>query len=119
NDGLSDLAVVNQQDNSVSILLNQNNGNFSQPNNAIVLGSNEVGPVAIAGGIFRLTDATHLTQPGDLVIANTTSNTATVLLGNGDGTFGEAPGSPFIVGAQPRAVVIADFNGDGNLDFAI
>lgn len=119
NDGLNDLAVVNQQDNSISILLNQNNGNFTQPNNAIVLGTNETGPAAIASGVFRLTDVTHLTQPADLVIANSTSNTVTVLLGNDDGTFFEAPGSPFPVGVQPRSVVIADFNNDGKLDFAV
>jgi len=119
NDNQTDLAVVNQQDNSISILLNQGNGNFSQPNPAIVLGTNETGPAAIASGVFRLTDTTHLTQPADLVIANSTSNTVTVLLGNGDGTFAEAPGSPFAVGLRPRTVVIADFNGDGNLDFAV
>ncbi len=90
NDGLNDLAVANQQDNSISILINQGGGNFTQLNNAIALGTNE-----------------------------TTSNTVTVLLGNGDGTFVEAPGSPFTVGAQPRAVAIADFNGDGQLDFAV
>src|SRR5262249_8402478 len=33
NDAKPDLAVANQQDNSISILLNQGNGNFSQPNN--------------------------------------------------------------------------------------
>lgn len=119
NDGRNDLAVVNQQDNSVSILINQGNGNFAQPNKAIALGSKETGPVAIASGVLRLTNVTHLTQPVDLVIANSTSNTVTVLLGNGDGTFTEAPGSPFAVGAQPRAVAIADFNGDGQLDFAV
>jgi len=94
-------------------------GNFTQLNNAIALGTNETGPAAIASGVFRLTDVNHLTQPVDLVIANSTSNTVTVLLGNGDGTFVEAPGSPFTVGAQPRAVAIADFNGDGQLDFAV
>ncbi|HWT87776.1 MAG TPA: FG-GAP-like repeat-containing protein [Candidatus Angelobacter sp.] len=120
NDSQKDLAVVNQQDNSVSILLNQGNGNFSQPNPAIVLGTNETGPAAIASGVFRLIDqTTNLTQPADLVIANSTSNTVTVLLGNGDGTFAEAPGSPFAVGLQPRAVVIADFDNDGSLDFAV
>ena len=119
NDGKVDMAVVNQQDNSISILMGNGDGTFAQPNPAIVLGANEQGPAAIASGVFRLTDVNHLTQPADLVIANSTSNTVTVLLGNGDGTFTEAPGSPFTVGAQPRAVVIADFNNDGNLDFAV
>ena len=44
-----------------------------------------------------------------------------MLLGsqNFDGTFTEAAGSPFVVGDQPSAVVVADFNGDGFLDFAV
>ena len=41
------------------------------------------------------------------------------MLGNGDGTFTEAPGSPYAVGTNPSSVVVADFNGDGNLDFAV
>jgi tetratricopeptide (TPR) repeat protein len=118
-DGFADIAVANQADSTISILLGQGNGNFTQPKNPFALGANEQGPSAIASGIFRLVDATHLTQPADLVIANANSNTVTVLLGNGDGTFAEAPGSPFTVGAQPRSVVIADFNGDGKLDFAV
>jgi len=118
-DGKADIAVANQTDSSISILLGQGDGNFTQPRNPIVLGTNEQSPSAIASAVFRLTDATHLTQPADLVIANQSSNTVAVLLGNGDGTFAEAPGSPFSVGAQPRSVVIADFNGDGKLDFAV
>src|SRR2546430_3801441 len=80
NDGQTDLAVVNQQDNSVSILLNQGSGNFSQPNAAIKLGANETGPAAIACGVFRKAALAPATQPVDLVIANSTSNTVTVLL---------------------------------------
>jgi hypothetical protein len=55
------------------------------------------------------------------VIANSGSNTVSVLLGseNFDGTFTEATGSPFAVGIKPTGVVIADFNGDGLLDFAV
>jgi type II secretory pathway component GspD/PulD (secretin) len=120
NDGQRDLATANQGDSSITILLNQGNGNFTQATaSPIALGTSEQGPAGIASAVFRKTDATHLTQPADLVIANSASNTVSVLLGNGDGTFTEAPGSPFAVGAQPRAVVVADFNGDGNLDFAV
>jgi len=122
NDALLDLAVVNQADSSISILLSNGNGNFTPTTGSpIKLGTNEQLPSAIASKIFRLTDATHLVQPADLVIANSGSNTVSVLLGseNFDGTFTEATGSPFAVGIKPTGVVIADFNGDGLLDFAV
>jgi Flp pilus assembly secretin CpaC len=119
-DGLPDIAVANQNDNSISILLNDNQGNFTQPaTSPILLGKNETGPVAIASASLRSPTTAVPSPAADLVIANSGSNTVSVLLGNGDGTFTEAPGSPFAVGKQPSAVVIADFNGDGNLDFAV
>jgi len=119
-DGLPDIAVANQNDNSISILLNDNQGNFTQPaTSPILLGKNETGPAAIACASLRTATTAVPTPAADLVIANSGSNTVSVLLGNGDGTFTEAPGSPFAVGKQPSAVVIADFNGDGNLDFAV
>ena len=121
NDAKPDIAVANKTDSSISVLLNNDNGNFTPASGPIKLGTNEQAPAAIASAIFRATDATHLVQPADLVIANSGSNTVSVLLGsqNFDGTFTEAPGSPFKVGTKPSAVVIADFNGDGNLDFAV
>jgi Flp pilus assembly secretin CpaC len=122
NDAKLDLAVANQTDSSISIFLNNDNGNFTAATGSpIQLGTNELQPSAIASAIFRATDATHLVQPADLVIANSGSNTVSVLLGtqNLDGTFAGATGSPFATGAQPSAVVIADFNGDGNLDIAV
>jgi Flp pilus assembly secretin CpaC len=120
---LPDLAVVNKNDNTISILLNQGNGNFvAQTKSPFALGKNETVPVAIESGIFgnTATDSSGVTvSPVDLVIANSTSNNVTVLLGNGDGTFFEASGSPYAVGTDPSSVVVADFNGDGNLDFAV
>ncbi len=120
---LPDLAVVNENDNSISILLNQDNGNFvAQANSPLVLPKNETGPIAIASGILgnTTTNSAGVTvAPADLVIANATSNNVTVLLGNGDGTFTEAAGSPYTVGSSPSAVVVADFNGDGDADFAV
>jgi len=122
-DGLPDLAVANQNDNSISILLNQNSGNFvAAPNSPFVLANTEKGPSAIAAAAFgnTITTSTGITTATeDLVIANSTSNNVTVLFGNGDGTFQEASGSPLAVGKNPTSVVVADFNGDGNLDFAV
>jgi type II secretory pathway component GspD/PulD (secretin) len=122
-DGLLDIAVANENDNSVSILLNQGGGNFTAATNSpIVLAKSETGPIAIAAGTLGNT-ATNSNGVAlateDLVIANSTSNNVTVLLGNGDGTFQEAAGSPYTVGKTPSSVVLADFDGDGNLDFAV
>jgi hypothetical protein len=50
----------------------------------------------------------------DLAVANDGSNSVSVLLGNGDGTFGAA--ANFAVNTDPRQVAVADFNGDGKLD---
>ncbi len=122
-DGLPDLAVANQGDNTISILLNQNNGKFAAANNSpFALPKTETAPSTIAAGIFgnTITSASGVQTPtADLVVANSTSNNVTVLLGNGDGTFQEAAGSPYAVGKKPSSVVVADFNGDGNLDFAV
>jgi tetratricopeptide (TPR) repeat protein len=122
-DGLPDLAVANQNDDTISILLNQNNGTFAAaPNSPFALAKTETSPSAIAAATFgnTVTSASGVATPTtDLVIANSTSDNVTVLLGNGDGTFQEAVGSPYPVGKNPSAVVVADFNGDGNPDFAV
>ena len=56
----------------------------------------------------------------DLAIANTGGNSVTVLLGKANGSFAQAPGSPFSLGAAggPVSVVVGDFNGDGKPDIA-
>jgi type II secretory pathway component GspD/PulD (secretin) len=119
-DSQPDLAVANETDNSISILLNQGNGNFAPSTGSpIQLGANETGPDAIATAVLRNNSVTTNPVFPDLVIANSTSNNVTVLLGNGDGTFKEAPGSPFATGHHPSAALVADFNGDGNLDIAV
>ena len=45
------------------------------------------------------------------------SNTVSVLLGNGDGTF--QPQVTYAVGSDPDAIVAGDFNGDGRTDLAV
>src|SRR6266481_6528843 len=122
NDNLPDLAVANQNDNSISVLVNQDSGNFvAATNSPFKLAATETGPSAIATATFGNTFTTSsgvASLAPDLVIADSTSNNVTILLGNGDGTFQEATGSPYAVGKNPSSVLVADFNGDGNSDFA-
>ena len=54
----------------------------------------------------------------DLATANFGSNTASVLLNNGSGSFTPATGSPFAVGTNPVSIESADLDGDGDVDLA-
>jgi hypothetical protein len=50
----------------------------------------------------------------DVCVANIRTNSVSVLLGNGDGTF--APQQEIRVGLQPRGITVLDADGDGDLD---
>jgi hypothetical protein len=53
----------------------------------------------------------------DIALANTGSNSVSVLLGNGNGTFNGAQN--YTAGTAPASVAIGDFNGDGKVDLAV
>jgi hypothetical protein len=53
----------------------------------------------------------------DLATANSTDNSVSVLLGNGDGTFQAKMDFP--TGTNPRGIVAGLFNADANLDLAV
>jgi len=119
NVGQLDIAVVNEVDNSLTILVNQGAGTFlASAGSPISLGTNIGRPVpaiapSIASGILT-TSGFH-----DLLVTDPITNTVEVLLSDGDDTFKQAAGSPITVGHQPSAIVTGDFNADGNLDFAV
>ena len=53
----------------------------------------------------------------DLAVVNAGSNSVSILLGNGDGTFQAS--QSYTVGSYPYSIAVADFNGDGKPDLAV
>jgi hypothetical protein len=53
----------------------------------------------------------------DLVVANASDNTVSVLLGTGTGTFGAQ--TTYATGSGPISVTTADVNGDGHADLVV
>ncbi|HEV2618320.1 MAG TPA: FG-GAP-like repeat-containing protein, partial [Acidobacteriaceae bacterium] len=54
----------------------------------------------------------------DLAVTIQSSNSVTIFLGHGDGTFTASPLSP-ATGSYPNAIATGDFNGDGIADLAV
>jgi len=108
-DGKLDLASVNQDD-TVTIFLGDGNGGLTLFGSPIAVGSHAV---YIAAGDFNGDGKL------DLAVVNQYTNDVSILLGNGDGTFTEAAGSPVGVGANPNSIAVGDFNEDGKLDLAV
>jgi len=53
----------------------------------------------------------------DLAVNNLGSDTVSILLGNGDGTFQSQV--QYATASMPQGVAIGDYNGDGNIDLAV
>lgn len=79
----------------------------------------------VAGGDFAVgmgpTDLVVADFDGDtdldVVTSNAVGGDVTIMLGNGDGTFGGP--TPFAVGLNPVAIAAGDFDGTGTLDVAV
>lgn len=108
-DGIPDIAVVDNTVPSVTILLGNGDGTFTPTGISTPTGS---GPSGIAVDDFN--GDGH----ADLAVANEGSNTVTILLGKGDGTFTVATASP-ATGNGPTSIVAGDFNQDGKPDIAV
>jgi hypothetical protein len=115
-DGYLDLALINSDLGVSSLALGYGDGAF---NTAGDLYTEVFGfPAGVAVGDFNADGKL------DAAIANGGSTDypysgVTVSLGNGDGTFTQANGSPISLGQNLSAIVTGDFNGDGKLDLAM
>jgi uncharacterized protein (TIGR03437 family) len=119
-DGIPDLAVADQLDGSLTILLGNSAGGYA-PSSASPIPINPAGqntskalPNALAVADF------NGDLVPDLVVANPGANTVLVFLGDGKGGFTPAANNPFsLAGTGPSSVAAADFNADGKQDFAV
>jgi hypothetical protein len=117
--GRTDLAVLNEFGNTVSVLLGNGDGTF-QPQVSYPVGVGLDGiPFAIVAGDFSgngRSDLAVAVGEANLYVAST-GGVVCVLLGNGDGTF--QPEVHYAVSGYPDAIVKGDFNGDGRTDLAV
>jgi hypothetical protein len=105
--------VANADDNTVSVLLGKGNGTFQPAVNYSISNDPQVANFPGFVTVGRLRN----NGPLDIVTTNFGTSNVTVLLGNGDGTFG----APIHVnaGAGNEAAAIADFNDDGTPDILV
>ncbi len=108
-----DVAVSNQNDNSISIFQINSDGTFSTSSSSPTLVQLPAGykPAGLATGTF--TNSGHV----DLVVADEGNDSVSVFLGNGDGTFQTR--ADYATGNSPIFIATGDFNGDGVTDLAI
>ena len=105
-DNIPDMAAVNRDKNSVSVLLGRSDGHFETAVDYAVGDT----PSAIV--------AVDLAGSGntDLVVTNETYDQIVILPGLGNGKFDAGKSLGLVSGSTPRAVAVADLNADGKLD---
>ncbi|CAF5068317.1 unnamed protein product, partial [Rotaria sp. Silwood1] len=104
-----DIIVGNFDTNSITILLGQSDGTFTNQS-AFSIGASR--PKSIAVGDFNNDD--HL----DIAVANYGTNNVGILFGHGNGSF-ELPVTYSIGGSIPYSITVGDFNNDYQLDIAV
>ncbi|HEX4959970.1 MAG TPA: VCBS repeat-containing protein [Thermoanaerobaculia bacterium] len=117
-DGKPDLLATNFEGNSVSVLLGDGKGGFSNvPGSPFPAGRSPFcQAIADVNGDGKL----------DIVVGgfsghpeDPSADGVSVLLGDGKGTFRLLAGSPFAAGRTPVAVAVGDLNGDGIPEIAV
>ena len=106
-DGNPDIVTANRNSGDVSLLLGNGDGTFAEEARVDV----DFQPQAVLVGNFNQDEFI------DLVTLNS-AETASVLLGAGDGSFSTPINTPGVIFESTRLADVGDFNGDGLSDLA-
>ncbi|MEM7481112.1 MAG: FG-GAP-like repeat-containing protein [Acidobacteriota bacterium] len=110
-DGYPDIAIVNEDTEDLRVFMNQADGTGT-------FGS-MLTPTSALGTQASPSEPSDFDRDGevDIAVANPQDSTVSILLGQGDGSFGSQQLLP--VAATPRGIAVLDADGDGDVDIAV
>jgi hypothetical protein len=108
NDGWPDLTIVNEDTADLRVFLNKADGTGLYHDYLV--------PPTPVNDRASPNETSDFNRDGfaDIAVVNIDTDSVSILLGNGDGTF--APQQEITVGSAPRGIAILDADGDGDTD---